>query len=117
MIVMQASQVCDLSGAIVGGGIRQMSQLIPRQHLVARGDKRLLTKMREQRVVGAVGIEMRCAVRVVSSRRKAAVIDVRRDADACRITHRIESPALLVVEGLQLTERVQGSRRGARAGQ
>ena len=76
--------------------------------------QRALGVEREQRVVGAVAIEMRGAVGGRARRREAAFVEMRREPQARRVAHRVLRAALLVRERLPLPQLVQRARRRVR---
>ena len=76
--------------------------------------QRALGVEREQRVVGAVAIEVRRAVGGRARRREAAFVEMRRESQARRVAHRVLRAALLIRERLPLPQLVQRARRRIR---
>ena len=103
------------------GGQRNVRILVHAEEEDAHAHRHLaFIRKREERVVGGEGIPTRQGVEhdgilnVGRSRNdEAAHVDIGGHADARRIGHRVERSLLLIVEGLNRAQRVQGGERRA----
>ena len=94
--------------------LRQVDVVLVVQEVRLQPDERLaLAVEREDGVVHPEVVEVRQALRRRErpGRRRQHLVEVRRQPDACRVRHRVERAALLVIERLPDAEVVEGSVR------